>query len=642
MGMDPHDSSRIERLKQGLYSRNQPPKKVEPLSSFAHAPVQDVKTDWGTKKIEFNDDEKHHISNGVVRFFGFSIFFFLIAVGAALFIYYRGTNVISSENIEIDIKGPVSIGGGEQLDLDLIVRNLNNTSLETADLKIEYPEGARNPEDITEAQKRTIEKLGPMTAGETKTAHAKAILYGEEESKQTITAILAYRIKGSNATFEKEQQFEVALSSSPVRVTVSSLKEVNTNQELEFNVEVVSNSDKKLSNLLLKADYGFGFTFKSASPVPLPGNVIWSIGDLRPGEKRTYKIKGKLEAQDGEERVFRFSVGVKGVNDDTVLEPQFVSASQNIAVKKPFIGVDLALDGNSSSVYPVHAGRQVRADLSWVNNLDAQVSNVNIQAKLNGVLIDKSSINVDRGFYRSQDNTVVWDRSSLNTFANVGPGVSGQVSFTFSTVVPAIEALANTKNPEISIDVSVSGKRTDSGNVPEQVLSSVTKKMRLITDLDLKPRIVYSTGPFQNKGPVPPKVDRETTYTVILSVTNTVNDVRDARVTAILPSYVKYLGVISPSTESVTVSSSGGELTWDIGNVSSGQGFASAPRQVAFQISFVPSLSQVDRTPVLLKDITIEGTDRFTGTPIRIVKADQTTRLGTDPAYKQGDEVVTK
>jgi hypothetical protein len=578
----------------------------------------------------------------VVRFFGFSLFFFLVAVGVALFIYYRGTNVISAENIEIDIKGPVSIGGGEQLDLDLIVRNLNNTSLEMADLKIKYPEGARNPEDITEAQKRTIEQLGVMAAGETKTAHAKAILYGEEESKQTITAVLEYRIKGSNATFEKEQLFEVVLTSSPVRVTVTSLKEINTNQDLDFNVEVVSNSDKKLTNLLLKAEYGFGFTFKSATPMPLPGNVIWSIGDLKPGEKRTYKIKGKLEAQDGEERVFRFSVGVKGIDDDTALEPQFISTSQKIAVKKPFIGIDLALDGNSSSVYPVRAGRQIRADLSWVNNLDSQVSNVNIQARLNGVLVDKSSINVDRGFYRSQDNTVVWDRSSMDTFANVSPGSTGQVSFTFSTAVPAIEALANTKNPEISIDVSVSGRRTDSGNVPEQVLSTVTKKMRLITDLDLKPRIVYSTGPFQNKGPIPAKVDRETTYTVILSVTNTVNDVRDTRVTAILPSYVKWLGVVSPSSEAVTVSSSGGELTWDVGSVASGQGFASAPRQVAFQISFVPSLSQADKIPVLLKDITIEGTDRFTGTPIRIIKTDQTTRLGTDPAYKQGDEVVTK
>jgi hypothetical protein len=280
--------------------------------------------------------------------------------------------------------------------------------------------------------------------------------------------------------------------------------------------------------------------------------------------------------------------------------------------------------------------------LAWVNNLDAQVSNVKISAKINGKLIDRSSINVDRGFYRSQDDTIVWDRSTLDEFSSVSPGSSGRVSFTFSTAVPAIESLATIKNPELAIDVSVSGRRTDSGNVPEGVLSTVSRKMRLITDLDLKPRIVYSTGPFQNKGPMPPKVDRETTYTVILSVTNTVNDVRDAHVTAILPSYVKWLGVVNPSTETVTVSASGGELSWDIGSVASGQGFASAPRQVAFQISFVPSLSQVDRIPVLLKDIVIEGTDRFTGTPIRIVKSDQTTRIGTDPAYKIQDEVVTK
>ena len=48
---------------------------------------------------------------------------------------------------------------------------------------------------------------------------------------------------------------------------------------------------------------------------------------------------------------------------------------------------------------------------------------------------------------------------------------------------------------------------------------------------------IINGGTFTNTGPIPPKAEAETTYTVTWAVTNPLNNLTDVRVSAILPSY---------------------------------------------------------------------------------------------------------
>lgn len=637
------DKSRLDKIASQLYSRNAKEFQLPKNPKLSNHETE-VKTDWGTPEPEYDgpDDLRNQgVTNHWVRkFFLLALVFFIFASGIAAFIYYRGNNIISASNIDIVISGPATIAGGEKLDLDIEVKNQNPMQIEKADLTILYPEGTRNADNVALEQTRQYKILGPIEPSASASSNIKAIMYGEENSKQTVKVVLSYRVKGSNALLEKEKEFEVFLTTAPVSVRVTSLKEVNSGQEIEFTAEVTSNSSSRLNSVMLKADYGFGFTFISANPKPSFGKDLWLVGDLRPGEKRTIKVRGKIEGQDGEERTFRFSAGIQSERGETILEPVFLTVAQTVQIQKPFIGVQLALNGDTSSTISTRNGRRMQASIAWVNNLPSRISNVKISAKLIGPALDRNSIVVNEGFFQSLDNTVVWDRSTDSGLATVSPGDSGSVNFEFATLAIEPSLLAQFKNSEVTIEISVRGQRGES-NVPEEILSTVSRKIKINSELAVSPRIVFSTGPFPNTGSVPARAEQQTTYTVVLAVTNGINDVRDVRVRAMLPSYVKWLGKVSPESAGIEFDQTSGEVVWSVGEVPAGEGYASQPKQVAFQIGFTPSISQVGTTPVLVNEISVEGVDRFAGSALEQTKGDLTTRLITDPVYANtGSNVV--
>ena len=108
---------------------------------------------------------------------------------------------------------------------------------------------------------------------------------------------------------------------------------------------------------------------------------------------------------------------------------------------------------------------------------------------------------------------------------------------------------------------------------------------------------------------MPPKAEKETTYTVIWTVTNTSNKVKNAKVSAILPIYTKWLSKTAPDSEHISYNLQNSEIIWDLGDVPAGAGIDSPAREVAFQISFLPSVSQIGSTPVILSGAVLTGTD---------------------------------
>ena len=158
----------------------------------------------------------------------------------------------------------------------------------------------------------------------------------------------------------------------------------------------------------------------------------------------------------------------------------------------------------------------------------------------------------------------------------------------------------------------------------------------------LDARATYATGPLENTGPFPPRVEEPTTYTVVWTVSNTSNDLSDTKVSAALPSYVEWVGLVSPSTESVSFNNVGGEVVWQVGTVSAGSGHNRPAREVAFQVRLVPSISQVGMSPVLIGAPTLTAHDVFTGTTRRAVSRELTTAVSSDPGYRSDDGKVTQ
>ena len=410
-------------------------------------------------------------------------------------------------------------------------------------------------------------------------------------------------MSGSNAIFYREQTYEVTLSNAPITLSVDSVKDISSGQEIEFTVMVNANSENAIENVLLVAEYPFGFDFKSANPKPFAKNSVWDLGKLKPEEKRTIKIKGTVIGENEEERIFRFLAGTQSKNDDTQLETVFITALQSVQVERPFIGVSLAINGDSSSDPVISRDGRVRADISWFNNLSDSIFDGEIEVLVNGSIIDERSITPQQGFYRSSDSTIIWTRETLPRLGELEEGDSGTVSFSFVPIAFSSGELFRT--PSVTLSVTVRGKRVRENNVPERVESTLTRTIKLNTDLGLTTSASYVSGAF------PPAVSSDTVYSVMWVAQNSTNPVADATVSATLPSYMRWVGVVNPASEAVDFNEIGGQIRWDIGALPS-----NAKRAVSFQVALNPSLSQVDTSPVIINSQRFDGVDTFTTTRV--------------------------
>ncbi len=569
-----------------------------------------------------------------------SIIFFVLALLVVAYNFLSGGNVVSGNNIEITVKSPISIAGGEILSFELEIKNNNNVTLVGADLGLDFPSSARNTQDSSEPAKRVQQFLGDILPGQTVKKNFSVILFGLENEKEDIKISLEYKISGSNSLFNKTKNFTTLISSAPVNIVISGPREVNTNQVVDYTVDITSNSTAVIKNLLLKVDYPFGFSYVSSNPATFSKNNLWLIGDLGPGVKRTIKFVGVLSGQEGEERSFNFEVGSQSTTDNLNIDVPFASNGAPITIRRPFVGADIYLNGSTNSEYIASAGSEVETVIKWRNNLAYEVSDVSLVVKINGNMVDKSSIRVDGGFYRSIDNTIVFNKATDKTLARLDPGQEGESIFTFRSFGTNSITGAGLINPTIVLDLAVSGQRLQYGEDQENVLFSDSRKVKITSNPQLSAKALYYIGPFQNTGPVPPKSEQETTYTITWTVINPLNNLSGARVTTVLPPYITWLSAVSPQGEKVDYDAGTGTVVWNIGNISSGAGVVSSAKQVSFQISLLPSVSQIGTAPDLVGDAVLTAKDNFTLTDVSNTFFKLNTRLSNDPYFSPNTETV--
>jgi hypothetical protein len=381
---------KLNRLEGKLYSRNAPNiidngrSKLDQTNSRSFAESEPINENWQSAKNSSFDElaarvsrvaEKKHTF--VKKIFIFSILFFVVASAVAAFVFFGGVNMVSSKNVDIKVVGPVLIGGGQEVSLDVNVVNNNNTDLEAASLLVEYPIGTRSSADLSKELSQERYTLGKIKSGESFNQNVKAVFFGEKDSLKQTKISLEYRVANSSALFYKEKIHEMSISSAPIIITPTYPKEVNSNQEISFNIELASNSKDKINNFLVNVEYPFGFVFKSASPSASFGNNTWQFSNLDSGDKKNILIKGNIIGQDNEERVFKISAGTASDKDERIIAIPFSQLTESVLVKKPFVGLNVSVGGKEGDL-AARGGSQVNTELTIKNNLTSKLFNVRI------------------------------------------------------------------------------------------------------------------------------------------------------------------------------------------------------------------------------------------------------------------------
>ncbi len=642
--MSPYDRdklNKLEDLKSKLFNKNYEPK-IEHRDIFPHFQKMDVVDTWAEKENSGPDfREKFFMKTSMFKkFFIFSIVFFVLALGYAAYMFFGNSNSVSNDNIDIAVLSNAFTSGGEEYPLLLEITNKNSSPLELVDLVIEYPKSSEST--LTSDNEHLRVSLGTIPAGGVKNENVKFVLYGEQGSTRPIKISLEYRVEGSNAIFIKDKTYEVSISSTPINLSVDAPNEASANQDINLNVKATLNSTKPVSNMLLKMDYPIGFQFTSATPAPSIGNNVWYLGDLAPGAEHSIAIVGRMiDVFDGEEKVFRAWSGSQSTEDKSQIGVVFNSLEHPVMIKKSSIDAKLVINGVTNSEYAVDTKTPIQGLIHWTNNLETKINNLKITAKISGNAVNRKTITAGDGFYDSSQDTITWDKNSQDKFAEVNPNDSGDVSFSFSPTALFSASGGLVSSPTANIDISITGEQAQGGGVVTELGNKQSRVIKIISDVGLSNKALYYSGYFKNSGPIPPKVGQKTTYTIVWSLSNTANNISKAQVHSVLPSWVRFVGPISPATEDLVYNPSTKEIVWNIGGIPSGTGITGSGRDVSFQIELTPSLSQVGLTPTIINDATLTGHDDFANVDIRVNKSSLNTRLLNDASFpSDGSDVV--
>ncbi len=611
--------SALDRLKKGLYSRTTP-EEDSTRRHVIHDAYKPVASSWDSSnkppEVKANADDfikfaqkkpMHH------KVLIFSFGFFVLTLLIALYTFFGGSNFVSVNNINIVAEGVVAVAGGDTLELDVSVINDNSTDLQLVDLIADFPDGSKDPENPSKDLTQSRISIGDIPAHSAVHQKVKVILFGEQNEKKLIHFGVEYRTAGSSAIFYKEKTYDIAITSSPVLVTIESIDSVISGQEAEARVTVSSNSLSIVRDLMLVMDYPFGFTFTSSVPKPVTGNNVFLLGDLAPGAKKTFTIRGALQGQDGENRVLKARVGVQSKTDARDVSAVIISDTHRFSIEKPFIGTSLALNGVSDGLVTSAPGELIRGEVTWTNNLSTRVTDVVVEIKLAGNILDKNSVTVEGGSYNSLTNTITWDSRQDSRFKLLAPGESGRASFAFSSqrLAPGSYPV----NPEMNVSIGVKGARIDEGNVLEGIPGSSKRVVRLKTQVETLSKTLARSGLISNSGPVPPQAEKTTTYSVVWTINNSSNSISNGIVKAHLPANVSWTGVTKVDGD-MSFDPSSGDILWTMGDVPRGAGVTKVAPQATFQVAITPSVTDKGSLITLVDEGVFTGGDDFTGEEI--------------------------
>lgn len=571
---------------------------------------------------------------------------FLLGILAVLLVFLRGNNLVSSGNVMFKIDGPTEVAAGEELSLQVAVQNRNQAVLELADLIVEYPAGSRAPGPDGAPLTRERLSLGNIKPGDEVSKQLRLVLFGEQGSEQELKLSVEYRLPDSSAIFDKEFTQKILINSTPLSVQLDVPEELNNNQEFVIQATITSNAANEMVDPVVVLQYPAGFRFLSAVPSPTRGQNVWSLGSLRPGGQVRLAIRGTLEGQDDEQKSVRLSAGTLASAAGDDLSATYGSALSVVTIRRPLVSLTTKINGSSASEVVADSRQPVSVELSWVNNGSDPVNDGVLTLKLDSPLIDKTSIQAERGYYNSAANTVTWTKQNVRDLTSLDQGDSGLARVSFSTISLVDGTGSGLRQPQLSLAAEWRGQRVSDQGKPESVFARSQQVVKLASVAQFAGKVLRDTGALENRGPIPPKVDEETTYTVVWSVLNSSSNLNNARVSATLPAYVEWLGVQSPLSEPLTFranSGGGGELVWDLGQVAAGVGTESAPREVSFQVGIKPSLSQVGTVPELVLGSKFTGVDAFTKQAVEVsLRRELSTEFSSEANFNLNDGRVVK
>lgn len=527
--------------------------------------------------------------------------------------YYWNSNSYSKEVLKLEILAPGEVEIVEDFEYLVKYKNNGKICLEEPKLIFEYPKHSIVEGNIL--RKEII--LDDIYPGEERTYPFKARLLGREGQSFQAKVALSYQVKNLKARYESNTTFTTIIKSVPLNFDFDLPSKVKSGEKLKFTLNYFSNINYPISNLRCKIEYPSDFEFIESDPQSLE-KVEWEIpGSLNKAEGGRIEITGKVRGEIGDEKIFQAELGTWQEGEFILLK----KAVKGVEIIRPALYIVQQING--SPEYIASPGDLLHYEIFFKNIGEQALIDLPLQVTLSGTAFDLTTLRAPDGEYKTGDNSILWDWRRVGDLQFLDVQRQGKVDF-WIKLKDEWEISSSKGEEEIKDKIYLS-------QVREEFTTKVNSKLEIIQ------KGYFEDEVFGNSGPLPPKINQLTTYTIIWQIKNHYNDVQNVKVKATLPENVKLTGNIFPEeeTEKLFVDSESQEIIWHVGKLKTGQGVLAATNNetpnVAFQIAFTPNASQRNQISEIIGQAKIEGEDVWTKEILIETAVNINTTLPDDP-----------
>ena len=532
----------------------------------------------------------------------------LVIIGAILW----GRGAFTRSKVDLNIKVADNVASGEETVLTVEYKNNNRVALNDTHLRINYPSGTFSL-DGKEIYQEDI-NLGTIGKKAEGTQEFKVRFLGEKGTAKNIVVRLEYRPENINSKFENEVTLKLEINTVLIAIHIEGSEKAVAGKEVSYAIEYKNETEEIVDNLRIKLEYPDDFSFKSADPAPKSKDEtsIWDVGLLKPGEKKTINLNGVLNGQEMENKIMRGYIGI--VEKDSFLQ---YSQSEFITQISPAPIVLVISSNEITDNCKIDTNQTLRYKINFKNNTDVALSELILKAQLRDGVFDVGTIDLDnKGFFDSRTNIITWSGADISELTLMEPNQSGEVSFSIKIKKDLPITSFNDKNFTANVIAEIQTLTVPAKFAGTELKFEKELSCKINSRLGLNTKVYYNepSSGIYNTGPIPPRVDNTTTYTVHWQISNTSNDLENVRVKATLPQGINWSNYqINKSNKGqVSYNDRTKEVIWDIGKVPAGIGVTMSMYELIFQVSLTPSINQVGQSPILINQSTIEGRDIFT------------------------------
>ena len=545
--------------------------------------------------------------------FTFDMFLLGVALTLAIVALFSWLNppVRFEDKITFDATvAPREIVAGAPSTLVIQYTNGTEEELHNAKLELKFPnhfllQGVES--DDKEVNAEEID-LGTIPVGKTGAIHVRGVMFGDVGGEQKFSSKLTF-LHGTENDIPGNKIDEYIFS--PERSTLSLTLEL-PNRLLAFqDVEGV-------------------ITYENTGEIDVP--IITIIPQWPEGFVTSIKKFETPAVRAGEKGQINFT-GYLGDTDESItwtFHPSFTFGNdqyqqETLMHVAPVVPAPIKLS-HSIEKTSLQPGSTTTFHLEYENIADFSISELVLGIESNSPFFTKEEV------------------VSNTTIQNVQPGDRG-------TVEIQVPLRSNIRQSETNVyenltirTRSVAHYTHGDGSGQRVTSKGTTIESPLTTPLVFESFARYTTasGDQIGRGPLPPQVDRGTSYWIFWNVNDTTNPIKNVTIEGTLPENVEFTGKQSSSLNGgVDYNVNTRTIRWTTDSLTPTFSPTSKIVGIAFEVELTPTETQNGTSPTLLKNITFTATDSVTGAQLTRTSPNVTTFLPTD-TFAQGKSEVRK